>query len=147
MSFLRRMARDIAGEVTQSASNAARNRGNDTRTPQSLPRQTTHVPQRTQPQPVRSESVLEGAFAGLIGSAERFIDNVGRLIGTCPNCQTAAPANTTCEKCGTHVPAATAYNPAVHGLSAGEGAAHAGPRNCNNCGAPMQGNICEYCTI
>ena len=148
MSFLKRMARDLAGEVAQSASNTARNRISGRPAPQA---QTPSAPpiQSRPPRPAtRSEgSVLEGAFAGLIGSAERLIDNASNWIGICPKCQIAAPANTPCETCGTFVPPSATQNPNGREANAGGGAAQSGPRNCTNCGASMRGNICEYCAI
>ena len=151
MSFLKKIARDIAGDVGQSASRAARNSIGSRIAPAAPPRQVAPpppppqqapvAPPPVQSQPARSEGMLEGAFAGLVGSAERFIDKMGTLIGVCPNCQAPGTANTACEQCGTHVPPSTAPTAQEPGATAPS----AGPANCDNCGARIQGSVCGYC--
>jgi len=149
MSFLKKIAQS---GLTQSASNIAQRKISETmasRTAQQRPaqappqtRQTQPVAQ-TRPQPARSEGVMENALAGLLGSAERFIDNAGQWVGVCPNCQVAAPANTACEQCGTHVPPSTVPRQANAETSAAAPAVR--PTNCGNCGATLKGTVCEYC--
>ena len=90
-----------------------------------------------------SGGVVENALAGLLGSAERFMENATGLIALCPKCQTPAAPNTACEKCGTHV-SPQAQNRVG---AAGANAAAAGPRKCENCGATILGAVCEYCSI
>ena len=147
MSFLRRLAQS---GIAQSASNAAQAKisqavaGRIPQAPaQAPPPQApppTQVQPVTQPQAPRGPSVVENALAGLMGSAERFIDHAGSLIGICPSCQTPTTANTACEQCGTHVPPNTVPNQAA---TAAAPAARAS--NCGNCGATIKGDICEYC--
>jgi len=144
MSFLKKLAQS---GLAQNASNIAKAKLNEALTPrdtqappvhqQQAPPQTTQVQQQA---PRQGGGLVEGALAGLIGSAERFIENAGRVFGVCPNCHTAGMANTACEECGAIVQAATAQN--QEALAA---AAAARPSNCGNCGASVKGVICEYC--
>jgi len=157
MSFLKKLAKGVAQGVTQGAANNIRNNNNNNNNPlQSLFGQQAPPPQHNQqhmqpppiqqapppmqpPQPAQPQqpSVLEGAFAGLLGSAERFMDNASKLLGACSKCQAPVAANTYCQECGTLAPP----------LPGHDGSAQSGPRSCGNCGAPMQGNVCEYCAI
>ena len=143
MSFLRK--------IKQNASNIAMNKINEamaSQMPQTPPQRQMQAPPRQRqapPQPMQQApqaapppggSVLENALAGLIGSAERFVDKAGHLISSaCPNCQTVGVANSACEKCGTQLPTPPALNQ--------EGSAR--PSNCGNCGASVQSDVCEYC--
>jgi len=139
MSFLKKLVRDGLSGVTQSATNIARTKMGETVAPQ----QARRTLPSGQPHATQSGGMLEGAFASLLGSAERFIDNAGRMFSVCPNCQTAAIANTACETCGTQVPPAQTQSPA--GIEANAATPSAQPTNCNNCGATVRGAVCEYC--
>jgi len=158
MSFLKKLAKDGLNNVTQnaqSAANVARTKRGTTAPPRVS--QTSQQARRTssgrQSGITQSGNMLGGAFAALlgsadlIGSAQRLLDNVGGVSGeifsACPVCQTAAIANTVCERCGTQVPSALAQNPT--GMEANAAAQPARPTNCNNCGAAVQGAVCEYC--
>ena len=100
-----------------------------------------------QPQAPRG-GVMENALAGLLGSAERFIDNAGNLIAICPKCQTPGAPHSACERCGTHVlPTGPPSQRAGAGAGANAANVAAGPRKCENCGATILGAICEYCSI
>ena len=157
MGFLKKLVKDGLSGVTQNASRdvgsilgqAISSRVPQGQAPQAQPapqpQQQAAAPQAVQPQAPapRSEGVVENALAGLLGSAERFIDNAGSLIAICPKCQTPAAPNTACEKCGTHVsPSAPAQR--AGGVQANTAA---GPRKCDNCGAMILGAICEYCSL
>jgi len=157
MSFLKKLAKGVAQGVAQGTTNNVRNSiaqnlfnqgGPGQAPPQQAqphhqqpmqpPQQPIHHAPPPPPQPAQppQPSILEGAFAGLLGSAERFIDNANKLLGACQKCQAPVAANTNCQECGTLAPPLP-----------GQDGAQSGPRSCNNCGAPMQGNVCEYCAI
>lgn len=145
MSFLRKIAKDGLRNVAQNVSNAAQTKIGQAiapQAPQQAPQTHQQAPQQApqqaqqgmQPQAAQSGGVLEGALASLLGSAERFVDNAGKLISsTCPSCQTPGTANTACEKCGTQIPVPPAL------------AANERPTNCGNCGAVAKDATCEYC--
>jgi len=150
MRFLKKLAKESLSGVAQRASNIAQTKMGETvasRRPQ-VSQQTRHAsppaPPSRQPQVVRSEGALEGAFAGLVGSAERFIDKMGGLIGVCPNCQTTGTANTACEECGTQIPPTPPQSQGQIEAASAEAQSDRST-NCGNCGATIRGVVCEYC--
>ena len=158
MGFIKKIAKGSLSGITQNASSivgaklgeavAARIPQGTPPTPGQIQPQTSQQtvspgPAHGQPQRVQSEGAVESALAGLLNSAERLIDNAGQLIGICPSCQTAAPANTACETCGTHVPPSPRQNQETGAPV--QTAPAPGPRNCGNCGASIVGAFCEYC--
>ena len=149
MSLLRKLAKGAAAGVAAGVARSATDRALNNRPQNNFqqpppvqhqppPVQHHQPPVHHQPPPRQPQqpSAIEGAFASLLGSAEKFVDRAGTMFGVCPKCQTATPHNTACAQCGTMAPPMAGQAPPVD----------AGPRQCVNCGAQMQGNICEYCS-
>jgi len=137
MSLLRKLAKGVAAGAAAGVARSAtdnmlnnRNNRNAQNTFQPPPQPVHHQPPPPQPQ---QPSAIEGAFASLLGSAEKFVDRAGTMFGACPKCQSPTPHGTACAECGTMAPQIA-------------GQVDTGPKNCVNCGAQMQGNICEYCS-
>jgi len=150
MSLLRKLAKGVAagaaaGVARSATDNLLNNRNNRQGQQQQQPQQQAPPPQQfqqsvQQQQPAQppQPSVIEGAFANLLGSATRFVDNANSLLGACTKCNNMVAAGAACEECGTVAPAL-----------AGMAAAETGPTSCNNCGAPLASSnaVCEYCAI
>ena len=140
MSLLRRVARGgIAGAVGAKIGQAVASQiappQQQQMPPMQQPQQVPVQQQPQQPPAPKQPGVLENALAGLVGSAERFVDNAGKLISSaCPKCQTVGVGGSDCEKCGTKLPDA----PAI-------AASQDRPTNCSNCGAVAKEAVCEYC--
>jgi len=147
MSLLRKLAKGVAAGaaagVARSATDNMLNNRNNRNAQQAFQQQAPAPPPMHQqpappPPPAQPQrpSAIEGAFASLLGSAEKFVDRAGTMFGVCPNCQAATPHGTACTECGTMAPPAP-----------GQAIAETGPRKCESCGAQMQGNTCEYCMV
>jgi len=146
MSLFKKLAKGVAaGAAAGVARSTTDNLLNKNR---QAPQQQQQAPPPQQPmqppiqqQPVQQQpakpSIIEGAFASLLGSAEKFVDNASRILGACPKCNTPTAAGHPCQECGT-------LAPALPGTET-----NTGPTSCNNCGAPLASSsaVCEYCAI
>jgi len=146
MSLFKKLAKGVAAGAAAGVARSAtdnllnKNRQNQQQQQAPIPQQPMQQPvqqQPPQPTPPAQPSVVEGAFASLLGSAERFMDNASRVLGACHKCNAPVAAGTACQDCGT----------VAQPLPGQE--VNTGPTSCNNCGAPLASSnaVCEYCAI